>query len=97
MYLVLCKERINGLALWWRTERRGYTVDLLQAGKYTKADADSIARIRGTDFPVPETAIGCGIKPRRVVSVEDADNFNALKMYETSHPTVNPYQTGETK
>ena len=27
---------------WWRPDRRGYTPDLKQAGRYTQADADAI-------------------------------------------------------
>jgi len=84
MYLVLCKERINGVALWWRAERSGYTTNLTEAGQYTRADAESIYRIRGTDFPVPVTN---ALKVRRVVSVEDGDNFDALRMYEHVTPS----------
>jgi hypothetical protein len=89
MYLVLCKERVNGLALWWRPERSGYTTNLLEAGKYTRADAESIYRIRGTDFPVPETNV---LKVRRVVCVEDGDNFDALRMYEHVRHSLMPQE-----
>lgn len=79
MFYVLCLERINGLALWWRAERHGYTTNLIEAGQYTKAEAESIYKIRGTDFPVPVTN---ALKVRRVVCVEDGDNFDALRMYQ---------------
>jgi hypothetical protein len=79
MYLILCKERNNGLALWWRAQRSGYTTNLLEAGRYSKAEADSIYRIRGTDFPVPVENV---LKARRVVCVEDGTNFDALRGYE---------------
>jgi hypothetical protein len=79
MFYILCKERSNGLCLWWRAERHGYTTDLTEAGKYPKAEAESIYKIRGTDFPVPVNNV---LKVRRVVSVEDGDNFDALRMYE---------------
>lgn len=79
MYFIMCKERVGGLVLWWRPDRHGYTTNLLEAGKYTGIEAESIYRIRGTDFPVPENNV---LKVRRVVSVEDGDNFDGLRLYE---------------
>ena len=83
-YLILCKERMQGFALWWRCDRSGYTIDVAQAGRYSKDEAESIARIRGTDFPVDEAEIGRSLQPRTVVSVEDGDNYHALKRFEPS-------------
>lgn len=81
-YLILCKQRVDGLALWWRCDRKGYTTDLQQAGRYSKEEAESIARIRGLDFPVDEADIGVQLKVRQVVSVEDG-NSAVLRAYET--------------
>lgn len=69
------------MALWWRPERQGYTTDLQQAGRYSKEEAESIQRIRGLDFPVPESALGTILVPRVVVNVEDGTNLNVLRQY----------------
>lgn len=81
-FLILHKERRGELALWWRPERRGYTVNIDQAGRYSAQEAESIARIRGEDFPVPEIAIGTALVARRVISVEDDANFDNLKAFQ---------------
>jgi hypothetical protein len=47
-------ETGGDLVLWWRPDRRGYTSCLEKAGIYSKAEAESIARIRGTDVPYPK-------------------------------------------
>jgi hypothetical protein len=81
-YLILCKQRsAEGCALWWRPNRSGYTVDVYQAGRYSKEEADSIADIRGEDYPVPEDAVGDVLELRTVVCVEDGDNFATLKAF----------------
>jgi len=41
------------LVLWWRPDRKGYTTALDKAGIYSRAEAQAIARIRGTDIPYP--------------------------------------------
>lgn len=89
-YLILHKQRVGDLALWWRANRSGYTVDLSQAGRYSKEEAQSIAHIRGEDYPVPELMIGNGLKVRPVVSVEDADNFIALKALQNNVSEAKP-------
>lgn len=81
-YLILCKERANGIAVWWRPDRRGYTNNVDAAGRYSKEEADSIAGIRGEDFPVPEKDIGETLFARRIVDVSDGDNFEQLKHFE---------------
>lgn len=82
-YLILFKERVHGHAhaLWWGPNRSGYTINLDEAGRYTKDEAESIARVRDEDYPVPESAIGSLLKVRRVVCVDDADNDRLLKAY----------------
>lgn len=71
-----------GEALWWRPKRSGYTNDVAEAGRYNQEEADSIASIRGDDFPVSLADIGTVLKVRQVISVED--NFDALKRYKAS-------------
>lgn len=80
-FLILHKQLVDGRAMWWRPNRAGYTTDLNAAGRYTKAEAESIARIRGDDFPVPESAFGTCLTVRRVVSVEDGLNFDEIKRF----------------
>lgn len=80
-YLILCKQMVDGMALWWRCDRQGYTVNVAEAGRYSKDEAESIARIRGLDFPVPEEEIGKSIKTRTVVTHEEAGNWEALQAY----------------
>lgn len=82
-YLILHKDRAQGLAIWWRAERSGYTTDVSVAGRYTLDEALSIARIRGDDFPVDEEEIGRSLQPRMIISVDDGDNFLMLKQFET--------------
>jgi len=68
-----------GEALWWRPKRSGYTNDVAEAGRYSQEEADSIASIRGDDFPVSLADVGTVLKVRQVVSVED--NHEALNHY----------------
>lgn len=44
----------GGFSLWWRAERKGYTVNLDEAGLYQEEEARSIEQLRGTDRAVPE-------------------------------------------
>lgn len=78
-YLILCRDRVQGVALWWRSGRSGYTTNVNEAGRYSKDEADSIARLRSQDFPVPEEAIGTVLKPRTIVTTDDAGNGAALR------------------
>lgn len=84
MYLILNKQRVGDLALWWRPNRCGYTVNVDTAGRYSKEEAESIARIRGEDWAIPEEVIGPGLRMRRVVSVEDGANFQVLKDFQSA-------------
>lgn len=79
MYLILHKDLVQGMAIWWRPNRADYTNDIAAAGRYSQEEAESIARIRGDDFPVEESEIGKSLAPRTVVCVEDGDNFHELK------------------
>lgn len=80
-YLILHKDLVQGMAVWWRPDRAGYTTDIGAAGRYSKEEADSIARIRGDDFPVDESEIGKRLQPRMTVNVEDGNNCDALKAF----------------
>ena len=44
---------VGNEALWWRENGQGYTAHLSDAGKFTKAEADSIHDNRATDVPWP--------------------------------------------
>jgi hypothetical protein len=87
-YLILHKDLVQGVAVWWRPNRAGYTTDIGAAGRYSKEEADSIAQIRGDDFPVNECEIGKSLTPRLTVNVEDGNNFDVLKAF-TGRPVVN--------
>jgi hypothetical protein len=80
-FLILQRERVGDLALWWRPDRRGYTTNVDEAGRYTEEEALSIQAIRGGDIPVPESFLRKCVKRRTVVSSEDGDNFTLLKQY----------------
>lgn len=84
MYLILCKERTQGIAMWWRPESRRYTTDTTAAGRYSKEEADLIAGIRGEDYPVPEDALGSKLQLRTIVDVADVGNFEALHEFAPS-------------
>lgn len=81
-YLILCKDRCQGMALWWRADRMGYTTDVAVAGRYSREEAESIARIRGIDVPVDEAEIGRSLKPRTIISLDDEGNGQALLKFE---------------
>ena len=82
-YLIMYKGDRSGDVLWWRPNRSGYTIDVSQAGRYTKEEAESIADIRGLDFPVPLSDIGTRLKVRQVVCMEDEGNHATLKGYQS--------------
>ena len=46
LYLVrsLDRDSLSGLACFWKSGRQGYTYDINEAGKYTKADAEAILK-----------------------------------------------------
>lgn len=50
-YIEDTREGAGSFRIWWGPERSGYTTRLDRAGVYTKAEAASIAKIRGTDVP----------------------------------------------
>lgn len=79
LYLILYNKRGSDLALWWRPNSSGYTTNLNDAGRYSKGEAESIARIRGEDTPVCESILGNGLQIRNVINMEDGDNFKVLK------------------
>jgi hypothetical protein len=83
-YLVMYKGDRSGDVLWWRPKRCGYTIDVAQAGRYTKEEAESIAGIRGLDFPVPLSDIGTRLKVRQVVCMEDEGNSATIKSYQAN-------------
>lgn len=54
-FFILCRAHgAHDYALWWRPNSNGYTRSLDQAGLYSRAEAEAIARNRGEDFMVPE-------------------------------------------
>jgi hypothetical protein len=50
LYYIRKKNRYLGNAVyWWRPDGRGYTVDIKDAGKYTKEKAESIVNTTSSD------------------------------------------------
>lgn len=79
-YLIMFKDGPMGdNVLWWRPDRSGYTVDVDQAGRYSKAEAESIRGLRGLDFPVLFSDIGTRLRVSRVISVDNDPNYIAIK------------------
>jgi len=67
LYLIQCKsESAGNSVLWWKPDRLGYTGDLDKAGRYTKAEAESIERLRGEERKVPE-ALALSLVKRHVL------------------------------
>ena len=52
-YIQDSRQMVGNCAIWWRAESQGYTCDLADAGKYTKAVADQICHSRGSDIAHP--------------------------------------------
>lgn len=42
---------------WWRPNRAGYTPDVWQAGRYTRAEAVAEARVDDFETPPPNVAV----------------------------------------
>lgn len=86
-FLILCKKRVDGMALWWRCDRAGYTTDVATAGRYSKEEALRIQGIRGEDFAVDEDEIGKSLRPRTIIDVNDFKNWEALDAIEACAST----------
>jgi hypothetical protein len=73
-YLVLCRMRSNGIALWWGPNRCGYYENIDDAGRYTREEAESIvlASDRGEEM-WPLSVVEAG-KLRRIVDMGDSAN-----------------------
>lgn len=52
----------DGLVVWWRPDAKGYTTDLTQAGRYTKADADKHANEDNVVVPASSVRDNCRIR-----------------------------------
>ena len=52
-YVQDTRSVVGNSAYWWRLNRRGYTCDLKQAGRFNEKEARSIERMRGTDRAIP--------------------------------------------
>lgn len=54
-FVILYSKQCNGnCAIFWRPKRNGYTIDLDEAGRYSKEEALEIHEGRhGEDMPVP--------------------------------------------
>ncbi len=80
MFYILCKERTNGIATWWKPNEFGYTTNLDEAGLYTAEQAARIVRnAMGMDVAVPKALITSNkIVTRRVVDLGDGHNFDEI-------------------
>lgn len=56
-WLILCLKELGDNLLWWRTNSKGYTVDLNQAGRYTRDQSERMQRGDDeTTLAIPEAA-----------------------------------------
>lgn len=51
------EEGHGGVYLWWRPNRAGYTRFIGEAGRYTRAEAEQISRMRGQEGALPLAAV----------------------------------------
>jgi len=73
-FLVLCRCRSNGVALWWRSDGAGYTEDVTEAGRYTAEEARKIVAGSGRGEEMwPEKVVLAG-KLRAIVDMGDSAN-----------------------
>lgn len=52
--------------LWWRANKAGYTTSFDEAGRYSKEEAESIAKSRSSDVPWKVSEILPLVGPRKV-------------------------------
>lgn len=64
VFYIWCSDVEGDHALWWKSNRNGYTTALDDAGLYSVGEASRIAAIRGTDIPVPESVARSLVVPR---------------------------------
>ena len=71
LYVIQClNSYVGNFLLFWGPDRRGYTVDLDKAGKYTLEEALKIEKLRGTDKAIP-----LEVAERATIRVVDDDLF----------------------
>lgn len=49
LYYIKTQGYVGDAALWWRENSSGHTVNLVEAGKYSKAEAEQICREATTE------------------------------------------------
>lgn len=82
-FLILSKDKSQGIAMWWRPESEGYTTDVDAAGRYSADESAKIARSgHGKDIRVPVSAIDRVVTTRRIVDIGDADNYSELMAFD---------------
>ena len=69
LFYIQCTEEFGreGSVLWWKPNSRGYTLELNEAGLYTKEQAESICKVR----PPVERAI-----PREIAQAAAASKVH---------------------
>lgn len=82
-FLILSKNRSQGIATWWRPNSAGYTTDIDAAGRYSAEESAQIVRAGpDNDMRVPVSAIGRAVKTRRIVDIGDANNHSELMAFD---------------
>ena len=77
-YLLLCTSRTNGIAVWWRPRRRGYTTNVNDAGRYEVSEAKEIVADARDVVMIPAAWIGTEMQPRTIVDLGDEYNTAAV-------------------
>ena len=82
-FLILSKDRSQGIATWWRPNGAGYTTDINAAGRYSAEDSLQIVSSgQGKDMRIPVSAIDCLVMTRRIVDIGDANNYSELMAFD---------------
>ena len=82
-FLILSKDRSQGIAMWWRPNSAGYTTDIDAAGRYSADESAQIVRAGpDKDMRVPVSAIGRVVTTRRIVDIGDGDNHYELMAFD---------------
>lgn len=72
LYYIQCRGTVGNSLIWWRKGGSGYTCDLNQAWRVTKAEAESIQRNR-PDKDIPRLCIDMDAIAQRHVDIQSME------------------------